>query len=377
MGEGGFVNQAYRDMVNWQFYHDVPVRLLFDHLLRTVAWEEHVTTGGIRIPEGGILVQIEKLAKDNDLTVEQVRYALKKLASSNEISIASHGSRGSLIVVTRWEDYALTIPKLIPKLIPKQFPNCEQGQQSEKQDVTNDIEEKFQNNSQIVSQINSKITPSSKEPENREIPPETSKENKEQETHIKEENIKEESSSEIFSNQASSQQMILPWFNDFSMKPPRERIAVKNKKLVGIIDDDKKKWKHDFPYLDIDALLEDAEIYLGKHPKKYTDVFGFLNNMFKRQPYPFPKTLDDVLLIAKERNLKLTREAAEYFFNKYQSIGWRDNNNKPIHDWRCLLENFVATWNQNHYGPQTGNFSQSTYGRPTESKPFDPSKYEN
>ena len=216
------------------------------------------------------------------------------------------------------------------------------------------------------------ISQPTKEQKNKETPPTPLKENKKEEKIEKEKIEKEKAEYETDDGNEPQQQM-LPGIEDAVIKPPRERIAIRDKKLVGIIEEDKQKWKHDFPYLDTDAILADAEAYLARHPKKYDDIYKFINNSFKRQPYPFPNNADDVLQMANERNLTLAKEAAEYFFNKYQAIGWMDKG-KPIHDWRCLLDNFA----KNPWLPRnTANTQQSFNGGQTESKPFDPSKYTN
>ena len=153
--------------------------------------------------------------------------------------------------------------------------------------------------------------------------------------------------------------------------------ALKWTDYAEVTKEDMEKWRQMFPYLDIEAEIENEEEYLARPKRKYTDIRRTFENHLKTQQYPPPPNADEVMRIGMERKLDITLEMATRFFNKHQAAGWRNDQWKPILDWRCLLENFVATWNQNHYGPQTGNFSQSIYGRPTESKPFDPSKYEN
>ena len=385
----GFVNRAYRDMVNWRFYHDVPVRILFDYMLRIAALEEHVDASGVLIPAGGILAQVEKLAKDNDLTVDKVRYALKKLASSNEISIIYYRTKGSLIVITEWEKYQQATPSQIPTQIPSQFPS-QFPTQCNSQDIdivndTNETQKVSHSNSQSVSQSNSHSNSQSEKQENEEIPPTPPKEDKEKKEHTS-------SCACVCEDAPDGQQQLqlqLDGMTDKASVPqPAKKTSGKPKankltynkqthKIEGITNEDMEKWRQMFPYLDIEAEIENEEEYLARPKRKYTDIRRTFENHLKTQQYPPPPNADEVMRIGMERKLDITLEMATRFFNKHQAAGWRNEQWKPILDWRCLLENFVAAWNQNHYGPQTGNFSQSTYGRPTESKPFDPSKYEN
>ena len=384
MGAGGFVNQAYRDMVNWRFYHDVPVRILFDYMLRIAALEEHVDASGVLIPAGGMLAQVEKLAKDNALTVAQIRLALKKLIVSNEITMTFYSKRGSLIVINQWDKYRLGA---LSQNAPKSQSNDTQIASKSQPYVSNNQEDTNETKNQNApkSQSNdTQIAPKEKQ-ENEEIPPIPLKEDKEKKEHTS-------SCACVCEDAPDGQQQLqlqLDGMTDKASVPqsakktsgkPKANKLTYNKqthKIEGITKEDIEKWRQMFPYLDIEAEIENEEEYLARPKRKYTDIRRTFENHLKTQQYPPPPNADEVMRIGMERKLDITLEMATHFFNKHQASGWRNEQWKPILDWRCLLENFVATWNQNHYGPQIGNFSQSTYGRPTESKPFDPSKYEN
>ena len=395
MHNGGFVNQAYRDMLKWQWYHDNVVRSLFEHLLRIVNENDKMELG-ICIKSGSVLITINEIAYTIGFTVKQIRGAMDKLISSHDISIKSIHAKGTIITIEKWHKYQLKINDNLTdgnrrategqqQVIDnnnltemKAFQRATEGQQNTETAIQNQpngnrrATEGQQQNADIQEDTNvieikrateGQQQDQPKEKENKEISPTPLKEKEEKEKIEKEKYSKKEKAESETDDGNAPQQQMLPGIEEAVIKPPRERIAFKDKKLVGIIDEDKKKWKHDFPYLDTDAILADAEAYLARHPKKYDDIYRFINNSFKRQPYPFPNTADDVLQMANERKLTLAKEAAEYFFNKFQAIGWMDKG-KPIHDWRCLLDNFAKNPWANRNNTLGGNNSGNTGEQP-------------
>ena len=102
---GGFI-ALYRQMVDWEWYTDGPCFKLFIHCLLKANYEEKHWRG-ITIPRGSFVTSYPKLAKETGLTVQQLRTALKKLKSTNEITKESTSDYTLISVVNygRYQDY--------------------------------------------------------------------------------------------------------------------------------------------------------------------------------------------------------------------------------------------------------------------------------
>jgi len=210
-------------MVSWRWYHDFPVRILFDHLLRIVSLEDRKSVGGITIPQGGVLVQIDRLAKDNGLTLHQVRLALKKLSNTNDIIITLYARRGSLVVINNFEKYYCDNRIQIASKAQSQIDTQQEDTNKTKNQIApkaQSCEKTAETNDEIKSNV-TQIAPKAqsqhiddnniteqndclsapkaqqngtqKEPENKESSPTPLKENKEEEKECeKEKNTKKE-----------------------------------------------------------------------------------------------------------------------------------------------------------------------------------------
>jgi biotin operon repressor len=76
--------KLHRQMLDWEWYTDLPVKTLYLHLLLRAnhapgAWR------GIAIDRGELVTPIDHLAKETGLSVQQVRTALRKLEKTGEI----------------------------------------------------------------------------------------------------------------------------------------------------------------------------------------------------------------------------------------------------------------------------------------------------
>ena len=145
MNGGGFVNQVYRDMLNWQWYRDMPVRVLFEHLLRIVTEDDKMELG-LCIKSGSVLTSISKLQQETNLTTKQIRIALSKLISTNDISMFPSRKNGTIISITEWfkyksdDAYQQNDDNASNIGIGKQRANKGQTEQSDLQQLTNNNE---------------------------------------------------------------------------------------------------------------------------------------------------------------------------------------------------------------------------------------------
>lgn len=102
MNQVGFV-KIHRKLLNWEWYSNLPTRVLFIHLLIVV---NHVDTTwkGIVIKRGSTITSIPKLAKDSGLSIQQTRTALNNLQSTGDITKCST-SKYTIISVNNYDKY--------------------------------------------------------------------------------------------------------------------------------------------------------------------------------------------------------------------------------------------------------------------------------
>lgn len=77
--------KVHYSLLDWEWYDDLPTRVLFQHLLLRANYADAVWHG-IEIKRGQILTSRAMLVKESGLTEQQVRTALKHLISTNEIT---------------------------------------------------------------------------------------------------------------------------------------------------------------------------------------------------------------------------------------------------------------------------------------------------
>lgn len=78
----------YKKFVNWEWYQDTNVKSVFIHLLLLASYEDKKWQGRV-VKRGQVIISSGNLASDLKLTRQQVRTALKKLQSTDEISVES------------------------------------------------------------------------------------------------------------------------------------------------------------------------------------------------------------------------------------------------------------------------------------------------
>ena len=98
----GFI-KLYRCLVDWEWYKDIPVRVLFEHCLikaniKDKKWQ------GIIIKKGSFVTSLDNLAFETGLTKMQVRTAIKKLKSTGELTHKTT-SRYSIITINNWDKF--------------------------------------------------------------------------------------------------------------------------------------------------------------------------------------------------------------------------------------------------------------------------------
>ena len=95
--------KIFRNLINWEWYDDINVKVVFLHLILIANFEDKVWHG-IHIKRGQVLTSRKHLSDDLNLSEQKIRTALKKLEKTKEITINST-NKYSLITIENYEFY--------------------------------------------------------------------------------------------------------------------------------------------------------------------------------------------------------------------------------------------------------------------------------
>ena len=95
--------KLYRKMKRWEWYDDIPTKVLFIELLLTVNIEDK-RWHGMTIHRGEIVTSTAKLAAATGLSAKQIRRALSNLEKTGEIR-RQRANKGTLIIVENYRVY--------------------------------------------------------------------------------------------------------------------------------------------------------------------------------------------------------------------------------------------------------------------------------
>lgn len=138
--------KIHRQLEDWEWYKNIPVKTLFIHCLIKANHKDNKWQG-IIIKKGSFVTSYENLAFETGLTVRQVRTALNKLKMTGEVTHKGQ-AKYSIITINNWDEFQEN-----DKQIDKQMTS--ERQASDKQMTTNknDKNEKNDKNSYIDSFI--------------------------------------------------------------------------------------------------------------------------------------------------------------------------------------------------------------------------------
>ena len=98
--------KLHRKMLNWGWYGDINTTRLFIHILLMANWLPGECYG-IPYQAGEFITSLEKLSKETNLSISQVRTAIKHLEMTGEIASTSQG-RCRVITVKNWDVYQVS-----------------------------------------------------------------------------------------------------------------------------------------------------------------------------------------------------------------------------------------------------------------------------
>ena len=105
--EGGWIKLFYR-FRDWEWYGHPNMVVLFVHLLLTANYRPQSRKGRM-VPRGCLVATVDALRRDTGLSVQQVRTCLKKLVSTNEITITATNAE-HFITICKYDVYQPETP---------------------------------------------------------------------------------------------------------------------------------------------------------------------------------------------------------------------------------------------------------------------------
>lgn len=124
--------KIHRQILNWEWYKDINVKILFIHLLLTANHQEKNWKGQL-VKRGQKLTSLQHLANETGLTLQQTRTALIKLKSTGEITYTTT-NKYTLVTITKYDDYQFINEKITNKITNNQ---TNEQQTNNKQITTN------------------------------------------------------------------------------------------------------------------------------------------------------------------------------------------------------------------------------------------------
>lgn len=147
--------KLHRKILNWQWYNDINVKVVFLHLLLTACYSS-AGAYGFKLNAGQLITTRKKLSAELNLSEQQIRTALKKLEKSEDICIKST-NKFMLITVVNYTVYQDTDFSSNQQITNKQPANNQQitsKQPTSNQQATS-LKKECNN---IISEYNNNIT---------------------------------------------------------------------------------------------------------------------------------------------------------------------------------------------------------------------------
>jgi len=97
--------KIHRQLLEWEWYEDLNVKVLFFHLLLKANHKPKKYKGKL-IEIGQLVTGLEVLSNETGLSIQKIRTAIFKLKSTNEITIKS-SSKGTVIQIVNYTKYQI------------------------------------------------------------------------------------------------------------------------------------------------------------------------------------------------------------------------------------------------------------------------------
>lgn len=95
--------KIFRKMLGWEWYDETNTVRVFLHCLLRASWKDNYWRG-ILVKRGSFITSRNHLAKELNLSEQEIRTALEHLESTNEIT-KSTSAKYTVITVVKYDDY--------------------------------------------------------------------------------------------------------------------------------------------------------------------------------------------------------------------------------------------------------------------------------
>ena len=113
-----------RNILDWEWWSDIKTSRLFFYMILKANWKDG-NFKGINVPRGSFVSSAAKLSEGTNLTVDEVRTALKHLKSTDEITSKSYG-KFTIFTINNYNTYQDNTEKLTNKAPNKSQEDTEQ-----------------------------------------------------------------------------------------------------------------------------------------------------------------------------------------------------------------------------------------------------------
>lgn len=160
--------KIHRKILEWEWWPDINTHRLFSYMVIKANWKDG-SFKGIIVPRGSFVSSISRLSDETNLTVDEVRTALKHLKSTNEITSKSY-SKFTVFTVKNYclyQDSPEQLPEQSPSKsqtdteqspnrahsIPNLFPTIEEKKEGEEGKKGRRKEEKKEDNIRLLDRL--------------------------------------------------------------------------------------------------------------------------------------------------------------------------------------------------------------------------------
>lgn len=95
--------KIYRKIIDWEWYKDIPVRILFEHCLLKANIKDKKWQGKV-VERGSFITSLDNLVFETGLTKRQIRTAISKLRMTHELTYKTT-RHYSVISINNYEQY--------------------------------------------------------------------------------------------------------------------------------------------------------------------------------------------------------------------------------------------------------------------------------
>lgn len=101
-GDGNYIKVS-RNILDWEWYRNINTKVLFFHMLLKANWKDGKFEG-TTVPRGSFISSYPRLCEECNLTINELRTALKHLVSTGEVTVSSQ-SKYSVFTVNNYNLY--------------------------------------------------------------------------------------------------------------------------------------------------------------------------------------------------------------------------------------------------------------------------------